>query len=563
MKRRFVVALFISLASLIIIHAFCLYRPFWQPFERRLYDLKYQATLSHMRQDRIVIVDIDERSLTKLGRFQNWPRAYFARAIEYLRNARVVGLDIFFGEPDTLPTHAQEYFKKPNFDTLLSAALKRSNNVVMVASAERDPIFTQYNRIGLGLVFADDDGIVRRGFFTLFNDTTFAAQVALMTGVTVRERGYLIHYVDEKSFRRISFSDVYLRRVPEEYFDDKIVLIGGTAEGLFDYHAVPFDRHFPGVVIQANLINNFINSMKIIEISYIIVIILIFTLSIVFSYFLLTRSTITYGVLCSVLYSIFIISSFFLFSSNIHMGVVRPTYTLLLVTVISLIYRYQFAEREKRQLKHIFSRYYSRELVEKVTEHPPKLGGEKVVCTVLFADIRNFTPYVEKTDPESVGEKLNLFLDEMVKSIFAYQGRVDKFIGDCVMAVFGSPVPVKNHALNACLAALDMVEKAQRLGFKIGVGINSGEVISGNFGSPMRMEYTVIGDTVNLASRLEGVTKDFNCPIVISEMTFRQIRQVTEQLKLAELGRIKVKGKEEEITVHSLQRLPGQQDSIQ
>jgi adenylate cyclase len=218
------------------------------------------------------------------------------------------------------------------------------------------------------------------------------------------------------------------------------------------------------------------------------------------------------------------------------------------------MYRYQFEEREKRRIKTIFSRYYSHDLVEKLMEKPPKLGGEKANCTILFADIRNFTPYAEKTNPEDVGKKLNAFLDEMVQSIFAYQGSVDKFIGDCVMAVFGSPVKLRNHAYNACLAAVEMVQKAKKIGFRIGIGINTGDVICGNFGSPIRMEYTVIGDPVNLASRLEGVTKQYDCSIVMGPDTYAlAITDPTEYMEFKELGKVKVKGKEEEITVYTVE----------
>jgi adenylate cyclase len=234
---------------------------------------------------------------------------------------------------------------------------------------------------------------------------------------------------------------------------------------------------------------------------------------------------------------------------------VRPTYAFILTIITTLIYRYRFEEQEKRKIKAIFSRYYSRELVEKVITKPPRLGGEKVDCTIIFADIRNFTPYAEKASPKEVARRLNSFLTTMVNVVFKYEGRVDKFIGDCIMAVFGSPVQLRNHALNACLAATEMITQAERLGFKIGVGINSGEVIIGNFGSPMRMEYTVIGDAVNLASRLEGLTKEYNCNIIVGEATYRQIvREKILDLRFQELGKLRVKGKEEEITAYRLNR---------
>lgn len=554
-KNRGFAAVVIAFLSGAAVFLVCSYQPFWRPFERRIYDIKYQLTLEQVRNDRIVIIDIDEKSLEKMGRYQNWPRAYFARVISFLDNAQVIGLDILFAEPDTLPLHARQYYERPNFDPLMEAAIKENGNVVLVSTLGQRPIYTKHTRIGLGDVYADDDGVIRRGFAVLFNDTTFAAHIALNAWGRDLPETFLIVFRHEESYRRISFSDVYLQRVPKGFFEKKIVLIGGTAKGLFDFHAVPFDRHFPGLVLQAILVDNFISNERMIEIPFIAVALITLLLSVLFNFLACTKPVHIYSIACAVTYLLFLIISFFLFSMHLDLGIVRPTYVLVLGLMCSFVYRYQFVEREKRELKSIFSRYYSRELVERVTIAPPKLGGEKVDCTILFADIRNFTPFAEKTDPESVGLSLNKFLDGMVRVIFDYQGRVDKFIGDCVMAVFGNPVRVSNHALNACRAALEMVDKADRLGFKIGIGINTGEVISGNFGSPMRMEYTVIGDAVNLASRLEGQTKEFNASIVCGEEVYERVKDLPDPgVRFEELGKTRVKGKEEEVTVYSVKR---------
>lgn len=536
-----------------MVYLLCLFSPLWLPFERKVYDLKHQWHVPEQRAEHIVIIDIDEKSLEKLGRYQNWPRVYFAEVIDYLDNAKVVGLDILFAEPDTLPIQVRRFFDKPSFDTLLENALKRNSRVVLVSDLETKPIFTKYNRTGYGYIFADKDGVIRRGFYSLFGEKTFAAEISDMVNTASRHDRFLIRFFSESSFRRISFSDIYLKRVPKEYFLEKIVLIGGTAPGLFDYHAIPFERHFPGILIQANIVNNFINNLKVHEISYVYILIVSIILCLITSLLFLNKSARIYILLCIILYTLLIVGSFILFGSGYEFGIVRPCYAMILTIVFTLMYRYQFEEREKRKIKAIFSRYYSRDLVEKLVNNPPKLGGEKANCTILFADIRNFTPYAEKTNPEQVGRQLNAFLDEMVQSIFAYQGSVDKFIGDCVMAVFGSPVQLRNHALNACLAAVEMLQKAKNLGFKIGIGINSGDVISGNFGSPMRMEYTVIGDPVNLASRLEGVTKQFDCSIVMGPDTYAlAMTDPTEYLQFKELGKVKVKGKEAEITVYTV-----------
>ena len=554
MRTRF--ALYFAIISTLLINIISLYKPLWLPFERRIYNLKYEFNISYEKNEEIIIIDIDEKSLEKLGRYQNWPRAYFAEVLPYLNGAKAVGIDILFAEPDTLPVQAQKFYTKPNFDSLLENAIKENGKVVLVSSSEDKPIFTKYNRIGLGEILTDDDGVVRKGFYTMFGQKTFAAEISEMVKHEIEQERFLIYFVSDNSFRRISFSDVYLKRVPEEYFKDKIVLIGGTAQGLFDFQSVPFKSkgNFPGVLIQANLVNNFINNIKINEISYSYVILLTFIISIILNILTLNKSIKIYLIFNVILYVLFIVFTFILFSFRFEFGVIRPSYSFVITVFISLIYRYRFEEREKRKIKTIFSRYYSKELVEKVMKDPPKLGGEKVQCTVIFADIRNFTPYAEKTDPEKVSQKLNSFLDEMVQTIFIYQGRIDKFIGDCVMAVFGSPVLLENHALNACYAAVDMVQKAEKLGFKIGIGINSGEAISGNFGSPMRMEYTVIGDAVNLASRLERLTKEFDCSIIIGTNTYKEVMQNKhEGLLFKELGRVRVKGKEEELLVYSVQ----------
>jgi adenylate cyclase len=554
LKGKLVPSILISVAALIVVNLICLFNPVWSPFERKVYDLKYQWHILEQKIENIVVVDIDEKSLEKLGRYQNWPRVYFAEVIAYLDNVDVLGLDIFFAEPDTLPLQVRHYFDKPSFDTLIDNALKNNGRVVLVSDLDTKPIFIEHNRIGYGYIFADNDGVVRRGFYSLFGEKTFAAEVADMADPSEKEDRFLIRFLSEGSFRRISFSDVFLKRVPKEYFKDKVVIIGGTAAGLFDYHAIPFERHFPGILIQANLVNNFINHIKINEISYSYVLIVSLILCLLASLLFFSKLARIYILLSIILYTILVIGSFLLFGYGYEFGIVRPTYALIFTIVLTLMYRYQFEEREKRRIKTIFSRYYSHDLVEKLMEKPPKLGGEKANCTILFADIRNFTPYAEKTNPEDVGRKLNAFLDEMVQSIFAYQGSVDKFIGDCVMAVFGSPVKIRNHAYNACLAAVEMVQKAKKLGFRIGIGINTGDVISGNFGSPIRMEYTVIGDPVNLASRLEGVTKQYDCSIVMGPDTYAlAITDPTEYMEFKELGKVKVKGKEEEITVYTVE----------
>ena len=559
MEKHLSAALLIALGAAVCVAVLSLYQPTWRLFDRKVYDLKYSFLYLGagpvVPNDRIVIVDIDDKSLKALGRYQNWPRAYYARVVEYLKGAAVLGLDVFFGEPDTLPFTAREYYTKPNFDSLLVAALRQNDRVVMVSSLGEKPIFSPLARSGTGDILAEKfDGIVRTGYYSFFGEKTFAAVIAEMVRSEIFKDPFLIKFSKTGSFRRISFSDVYEARVPREFFEGKIVLVGGTAAGLFDYHAVPINRHFPGIELQANLVNNFIDSAKITEIPFFYVFLVTLLLTFIIALITLIGKARIYIPITIVIYLIFMVAAFILFSQSREIGVVRPYYTFTLGLIASLVYRYRVEEKEKRKIKGIFSRYYSRELLDKVLITPPVLGGEKVSCTVVFADIRNFTPFVEKTAPEEVAKRLNTLLTEMVEVVFNYQGRIDKYIGDCIMAVFGSPIHLKNHAANACRAARDMFKMAGECGFKIGVGINSGEVISGNFGSPMRMEFTVIGDNVNLASRLEGTTKELGVPIVVSESTYQlAILEKPGDIVFRPLGKVKVKGKEEEIPVYAVE----------
>ncbi|MCX7995590.1 MAG: adenylate/guanylate cyclase domain-containing protein [candidate division WOR-3 bacterium] len=553
MNMRVLKIILIPVFVTIIVNILCLYKPLYRPFEQKLYDLKYQLTIGGERSDNIIIVDIDELSLEKLGRYQNWPRVYFAEVIDYLKGAKVIGVDIFFGEPDTLPIYAQRYYDKPNFDSILGVVIANNKNVVLVSSYNKEPVFENVCPTGVGEIIADEDGIVRHGYKIIGKKHTFAYEIARKMNFDSKDNKFLICYRDTGAFRRIPFSDVYLRRVPPEYFQEKVVLIGGTAPGLFDFHSVPFHRHFPGILIQANLLDNFITNKRIAKFPYHYVLIITIFFSSLIALLTNFSKLRVYVFGCIVIFLIILITSFVLFSRRIDLEIIRIYYSFILTIIVSLINRYQFEEREKRRLKSIFSRYYSRELVEKVIKEPPKLGGEKVFCSILFADIRNFTPFSEKSSPEEVAKQLNRFLTEMVMIVFKYQGRIDKFIGDCVMAVFGHPVKLKNSALNACLCAREMVRRSEDLGFKIGIGINSGEVVSGNFGSPMRMEYTVIGDAVNLASRLEGLTKDLGVNIIVGEETYKMVTaHPTIELHFKELGPVKVKGKEEGVSIYEL-----------
>lgn len=219
-------------------------------------------------------------------------------------------------------------------------------------------------------------------------------------------------------------------------------------------------------------------------------------------------------------------------------------------------------ERERTRLRQMFGRYVSDEVVEKLLAigHKPNLGGESLQVTILFSDIRNFTTISEKLDAQEVVQMLNAYLSRVYEPILKQGGTVDKFVGDAVMAVFGSPVPYEDHALRALHAALGMMETAREFRFwvhehfagedlpefAIGIGLHTGEAVIGSVGSPKRMEFTAIGDTVNLASRIEGLSKELGWSIVASSAT---IDAVGPSVITGRREKVTVKGREEYVEV--------------
>jgi adenylate cyclase len=222
--------------------------------------------------------------------------------------------------------------------------------------------------------------------------------------------------------------------------------------------------------------------------------------------------------------------------------------------------------KERDHLRETFGRYVTRQVADHLMKGNVNLGGELVPVTVLFSDIRSFTSISETMEPRALLDFLNEYFSGMVESVMSHGGVVDKFIGDAIMAVFGAPVPQPGDALHAVQAALEMRSRLQQINrdfaarglpeIKTGIGLHSGQVVAGNMGHVERMEYTVIGDAVNLASRLEGMTKELGCDVILSEDLFRSVEEsvVAEPLK-----RIKVKGRDQDVMVY---RLIGMKDSV-
>lgn len=270
----------------------------------------------------------------------------------------------------------------------------------------------------------------------------------------------------------------------------------------------------------------------------------------------------------------------------LDLSLIYPFLALLLCYVLSEVYRNLIIEKKSRFLKKAFSSYVSPELVNIIIKNPDtlKLGGEKRTITVLFSDIRGFTTLSEQLLPEQLVMFLNNYLDPMTKIVLKHRGMLDKYIGDAIMAVYNAPVEIPEHAKEAVLTAIEMIKELKSLNEKfvksgfpeidIGIGINTGEAVIGNMGTKTRFDYTAIGDTVNLASRLEGLNKIYGTRIIISENTFNALKETNNltgestalraiqppsmiqgskfKVQIRELDLIRVKGRKEPVKIYEV-----------
>ncbi len=357
--------------------------------------------------------------------------------------------------------------------------------------------------------------------------------------------------------------------IPPSAFKNKIVLIGATAIGAYDLRSTPFSAVYPGVEYQATVVDNLLRGQAMRETSphFRTAAILILALGISGVVYLF-NSALIYSLISLFIGLGYLAAACVVFQgSDLWVPLVAPLASGALAFTEATITRYATEGREKRQYRKTLMKYLSPQLVETIMEdfNWGELRAEKRDLTVLFSDVRGFTTFSEKFPPETVIATLNEHLNMMVSVIFKHQGTLDKFVGDCVMAFWGAPLSQPNHAELAARAALEMIQGLENLNKKwqsegrptlqIGVGINSGEMLFGNIGSDQRMDFTVIGDSVNLGARLESATKELHASIVISDSTYRQIQ---DRAKVRPLGEISVKGKAQKIVVYELLGMAGE-----
>ncbi|GAB4370814.1 MAG: adenylate/guanylate cyclase domain-containing protein [Calditrichia bacterium] len=631
--KKLVTGVLVGLASGVLIWLLSQFilKPFFFRLEAQTYDWRLKRVIEEPQNpiEDVVIVDVDERSVKKLGSYHQWPRTYWERLIRNLDSAgvKIIGTDFIF-DPD---------LRHPEEDQAFRQAIKESGIVCSAlyfvqADSEHfqyamssEPAGLEYQRFlatippnlfphlirqdrlepedprflnasataGFVNLFPDPDGILRRiPLFLRFNDhayPAFAFQIAskvleverydylegrnvlllqregkTLAEVPIDDYGQMvIHYVGGfRSFRYVSFYDALMNFLPAEFWKGKIVLVGSSLTGLYDLRAIPLQAIYPGVEVNANVVYQLLNQKFIYQLSHTAFFIFIISMGLLVGILLMFPRPLGSIVLAIILILLVILGGILALDIYSYwMPIATPVFTILVAFAGTYIYRYVFEERDKRRIRKTFSHYVSPAVVDEVLKHPEKLklGGERKTCSVLFSDVAGFTTLSEQLEPEVLVNLLNEYLTQMTNLVFENQGMLDKYEGDAIMAVFGAPIELPNHAELACRTALQMQQKLKELREKwkqegkpelhARVGINSGVMVVGNMGSQTRFDYTVMGDSVNLASRLEGANKLYDTSIMIGENTYELVKDfyITRPLDL-----LRVKGKKKPVKVYEL-----------
>ncbi len=378
---------------------------------------------------------------------------------------------------------------------------------------------------------------------------------------------FINYYGPASTFPYYSFADVISGKIPLETFTHKIVLLGFTSAICQDLHSTTFQAGtYPGVEIHATIIENILRNDFLLRPQWTIVLNALMVLCLGIFLGVALHYTRPYqgaviAISCVLVFSVLVCSAFIF--QKIWLNFTFPFLFILLDYLVMTTYKYFGEERKKKQLRNLFQRYVSPDVVEQMlnTVDQVRLGGERKELTALFSDIRGFTSIAEKMAPEELVRFLNEYLSAMTKIVLSYKGTVDKYMGDAIMAFYGAPVSQKEHAVMACRTAVDMIQRLKELQqdwqtrqlppIEIGIGINSGEMSIGNIGSEERFDYTILGDNVNLASRLEGLNKQYKTNILISQFTYQHIRH--DHFIVRELDSVVVKGKKLPVVIYELQ----------
>ncbi len=642
---------------------------FVQFSDAKLYDYRMRLTLPNTTDDRIVIVDIDEKSLKQEGRWP-WGRDKLAALMDELfghYGVAAVGFDVVFAEKDTssglnvLQDLGRKQFKdvaqfqsvlnqiKPHleYDALFASKLRQRNVVLgyYFSNAESGaqastsgmlpqpafpagtfkgrPInFIKWDSYGANLPelqqsaataghfnpVIDFDGVVRRVPMIVEYDGAYYESLSLALVRTVlgsaqltpgfadsQSKGYGgLEWLELKSprgeltipvdsdvstlvpyrggrgtFRYVSATDVLHAQLPVTDLQNKIVLVGTTAPGLMDMRTTPVGEVYPGVEIHANMISGILSQNIKQSPPYVlganVVLVLLIGVALTL---LLPLLNAVQGTLITfiVLFADVAFNGALWQFGNIALPLAGGMIMILALFALNMTFGYFVESRTKRQITGLFGQYVPSELVDEMSKHPEQVSmeGDSREMTILFSDVRGFTSISEKLEPKELSLLMNEFLTPLSRIIHQQRGTIDKYMGDCIMAFWGAPLPDDRHAYHAILAGMEMQRTLAQLQphfkergwpeIRIGVGINTGRVSVGNMGSEIRVAYTVMGDAVNLASRLEGITKEYGALVLVGETT----KQEVPEFVYREVDMVRVKGKVQPVAIFEPLGLQGE-----
>lgn len=630
--------------------------PFIDFLENYTYDARMLIGMQESKDSRIVIVDIDEKSLAVEGRWP-WNRNKMARMLDLLfdhYHVSLVGFDVVFAEPDTssglnilneiaekdfvdVPEFHNQLEKiRPqlDYDSIFAASMDGRPVVLgyyfnigaeggsrITSGALPEPVFTlndfkkppdMTKAIGYGAnlsvlqehatraghfnPYIDADGIVRRvpllieyegGIYEslslamsrlilgineiepVFADDirkTYAAMEWLRIGridipVDEKARAIIPYRGRERSFPYISATDVLQQTADSRILENTVVLVGTSAPGLFDLRATPVQKQYPGVEIHANLIAGILDR-KIKEIpKYVqgIEFVQLLTVGLIITLLLPFLTPVWSMIATSGLLFLSAGVNYYIWQeANIVLPIASTITMVFLLLLVNMSYGFFFERRIKGQITDLFGQYVPPELVDEMSDDPTSYtrDAEEREMTVLFSDVRGFTTLSEGLTPKELSSLMNEFLSELTRVIHEHRGTIDKYMGDAIMAFWGAPVKDEDHAQHALMAGLAMIERMYALQdvfeergwprLAIGVGLNTGNMSVGNMGSRFRTAYTVIGDEVNLGSRLEGLTKQYGVELIVGENTIKALPDYI----FRELDLVRVKGKHKPIGIY-------------
>ncbi|HNF88588.1 MAG TPA: adenylate/guanylate cyclase domain-containing protein [Thiobacillaceae bacterium] len=649
--RRFLGQMAVSVALLLPLlgHVGGLYNLYFvDKLDAALYDLKVRLFQTQGVDERVVIVDIDEKSLKEIGRWP-WPRDVTAKLTRNLfeqYGVAAVGFDVVFAEPDqssglpvleglakgplagdggfaaslgriraqldydgkfaeslaTGPSVLGYYFnfgEHPEIVGALPPALfpcadLAKRGVAPLGASGYNANLPRLQDKAAGAAFfnmeADFDGVARRMPVVMDFQGGCRGSLALMSTqaamgsqavkilpadghhppmldldglrVPLDEQGRaLVPYRAANAFAYVSASDVILARAPAANLEGRVVLIGSTAPGIMDLRVTPVSKVFPGVEIHANLISGILDgTVKWEPVGTVGMQVAAIAVAGLLLAAALPVATPLWAALATLALTVLLTAGNFYAWSALHvqLPLAASLLTVWGLFVLNMSWGFFVEARSKAQITKLFGQYIPPELVDEMAKDPARysLRGESRVMTVLFSDIVGFTHFSEKLEAAQLAEMLNVYLSEMTRVIQSRRGTIDKYIGDAIMAFWGAPMSDDRHARDGVLTALAMQAVLPELNprleargwppVKIGVGVNTGRMSVGNMGSEFRMAYTVMADAVNLASRLEALTRQYGVGVLAGEATRAECPDILFQ----QVDRVRVKGKDVPVAIY-------------